>query len=61
VWLKSPCLAGHQWYTPVILATQDAEFRRMVVRSKPQANSLRDPNSKIPNILKKELVEWLEW
>jgi hypothetical protein len=27
--------AGHWWLTPVILATQEAEIRRMAVRSQP--------------------------
>jgi hypothetical protein len=27
--------SGHQWFTPVILATQEAEIRRIVVRSQP--------------------------
>jgi hypothetical protein len=26
-------IAGHQWLTPVILATQEAEIRRIVVGS----------------------------
>jgi hypothetical protein len=30
---RSSCLAGHQWLMPVILATQDAEIRRILVRS----------------------------
>jgi hypothetical protein len=28
-------LAGHHWLTPGILATQEAEIRRMVVQSQP--------------------------
>jgi hypothetical protein len=38
--------AGYQWFTPVILATQEAEIRRIVVQSQPQANSSQDPISK---------------
>jgi hypothetical protein len=30
---------GHQWLTPVILASQEAEIRRISVQSHPQANS----------------------
>jgi hypothetical protein len=30
--------AGLQWLTPVILATQEAEIRRIVVGSQPKAN-----------------------
>jgi hypothetical protein len=26
---------GHQWFTPIILATQEAEIRRIMVRSQP--------------------------
>jgi hypothetical protein len=33
--LKINCTAGHWWLMPVILATQKAEFRRIVVRSQP--------------------------
>jgi hypothetical protein len=29
-------LAGCQWLTPVILATQDTEIRRIVVQSQPR-------------------------
>jgi hypothetical protein len=31
---------------PVILATQEAEIRRITVQSQPQANSSQDPISK---------------
>jgi hypothetical protein len=33
--IKSLRLARHQWLTPVILATQEAEIRRIMVRSQP--------------------------
>jgi hypothetical protein len=36
-WLKTQPLAGRQWLTPVILATQEAEIRRIMVQSQPQA------------------------
>jgi hypothetical protein len=48
---------------PVILATQEAEIRRIVVRSQPRQIFLRDPISKNPNThthTKKGLVEWLK-
>jgi hypothetical protein len=32
---SKPQSAGHQWLTPVILATQKAEIRRIAVRSQP--------------------------
>jgi hypothetical protein len=38
-------LARHQWLTPVIPATQEAEIRRIVVQSQPRTNSLQDPIS----------------
>jgi hypothetical protein len=46
--LRSKPSARSQWLTPVILATQKAEIRRMAVRSQPWANSLGDPISKKP-------------
>jgi hypothetical protein len=36
-----------QWLTPIILATREADTRRIMVQSKP--NSSRDLISKIPN------------
>jgi hypothetical protein len=44
---------------PVILATQEADIKKIKVQSQPQANSLRDPISKKPHH-KKGLVEWLK-
>jgi hypothetical protein len=41
--------AVHQWLTPVILATQEAEIRRIVA-----------PYSKKNPIIKEGLLEWLE-
>jgi hypothetical protein len=42
-------LAGQWWLTPVILATQKAEIRRVPVRSQFQTNSSQDPISKQTN------------
>jgi hypothetical protein len=47
-----------QWLTPVILATQEAEIRRITVQSQLRTKSPRDPISK--KITKKGLVEWLK-
>jgi hypothetical protein len=44
------------WLPPAILATKEAETRRIAVQSQAQANSSKDPISKIHN-KKKELVE----
>jgi hypothetical protein len=44
--VKSKSLARWRWLTPVILATQEAEIRRILVWSQSQANSLQDPISK---------------
>jgi hypothetical protein len=41
--LKINCIAGRQWLMPVILATQEAEFRRIQVLKPAQANSPQIP------------------
>jgi hypothetical protein len=51
-------LAEHQWLTPIILATQEAEIGSIEVPSQPQ-HSLRDPIPKKTHY-KKGLVEWLK-
>jgi hypothetical protein len=33
---------------PVVLATEEAEIRRIMVQNQPQANGLQDPISKTP-------------
>jgi hypothetical protein len=40
---EKPKGAGRWWLTPVILTTQEAEIRRIIVQSQPRANSLQDP------------------
>jgi hypothetical protein len=43
---KKGDFAGCWWFTPVILTTQEAEMRRIVVQGQPGQNSLGDPISK---------------
>jgi hypothetical protein len=42
-------VGNHQWFKPVILATEGAEIRRTAVQSQPGQISSWDPISKIPN------------
>jgi hypothetical protein len=49
----------HQWQTPVIPATQEAEIRRIAVRSQPGQIAQETLSRKKP-ITKKGLVEWLK-
>jgi hypothetical protein len=49
-----------RWLTPVILATQEAEIRRIVVQSQTGQIVPKDPISKKEKKIKKELVEWLK-
>jgi hypothetical protein len=51
--------AGHWWPASVILATQEAKIRRIVVQSQPEQNSSQDLISKKTHH-KKGLVEWLK-
>jgi hypothetical protein len=34
--LNAHSIPGHQWLTPVILTTQEAEIRRMAIQSQPR-------------------------
>jgi hypothetical protein len=42
-------LTRHQWLTPIILATQEAEIRRITVQSQPGQMVPRDPILKNPS------------
>jgi hypothetical protein len=50
--------AGSQWLTPIILATQKAEIRRITVQSPSGQLVLKNPSRKNPS--QKELVEWFK-
>jgi hypothetical protein len=51
--------ARHQWHTPVILTTQKAEIRKIVVQSQPRKRAYKTLSQK-KICHKKELVEWLK-
>jgi hypothetical protein len=51
--------ARHRWLTPIILAAQGAEIRRISVRSHLGKIILQDPVSKKP-FTKIGLVKWLK-
>jgi hypothetical protein len=40
--------ARHWWLMPVILAIQEAEIRKIMIQSQPQANNSQDPTLKKP-------------
>jgi hypothetical protein len=52
-------LAGHWWLTPVILASQEAEIRWIMVRSQPR-QTVYETLSQKNSTQKKGLVEWLK-
>jgi hypothetical protein len=57
------CDPSHVWkiltnILTVIPAIQEAEIRRIIVQSQPQANSLQDPISKIPITKTKTKKGW---
>jgi hypothetical protein len=56
--IKKLCLAGHQWLMPIILATQEAEIRRIAIQSQPQQIVCETLSQK--NHHEKGLVEWLK-
>jgi hypothetical protein len=51
--------ARHQWLTPVILATQEAEIRRITFGSQPRQTVPQDPILK-KCFTKRGLAEWLK-
>jgi hypothetical protein len=55
--LRSWRIAGGWWLTPVILATQEAEIRRIAVRS--QASQIVPKTLSQKYLTQKGLVEWL--
>jgi hypothetical protein len=48
-----------QWFTPAILATQEAEIRRMMVESQPRQIVFETLSQKYST--PKGLVEWFRW
>jgi hypothetical protein len=52
-------LARCRWLTPVILATREAEIRRVLVGSQP-GEIIHDTLSRKKTYYKKVLVEWLK-
>jgi hypothetical protein len=53
---QKACLARHWWLTPIILATWEAQIRRIMVQNQSWASSSQDPILKTYH--KKRLVEW---
>jgi hypothetical protein len=55
---KTDGFAGHRWFTPVVLATQEAAIRRIAVQSQPGLIVLMILSRKY--LIRKWLVEWLK-
>jgi hypothetical protein len=53
-------MARHQWLMPVILVTQEAEIRRIEVRSQPGQRIIHETLSRKTHHKKKGLVDWLK-
>jgi hypothetical protein len=49
IWLLSEQLAEGQWLTPVILATQEAETRGIMVQSQPEQIVYKTLSQKNPS------------
>jgi hypothetical protein len=63
---NSPCgskylahLAGHQWLTPIILATWEAETRRVAIQGQPGQIVCKNLSPKQPE--QNGLEVWLKW
>jgi hypothetical protein len=52
--------AGHPWLTPIILATQEAENRRIEIGTQEIVRKTLSQKKKKP-ITEKGLVEWHKW
>jgi hypothetical protein len=55
--LRSQAIAGYQWLTSIILATQEAEIRRIAVRNHPRKTH---ETLSQKTLHKKGFVEWLK-
>jgi hypothetical protein len=58
-WIQTPVPAGHQWLTPVILASPEAETRRIEMWSQLKQIVREIPSEKYPT--QTGLAEWLKW
>jgi hypothetical protein len=58
--LKNRIAGGHQWLTPIILATQEAEIRRIKFGSQPGQTVPKTLSQKYTTHNIKGLAEWLK-